>query len=168
MSTPGHVPQAPPVVRTDAGPRRTWRARAVRVALLLWPVAELAVLIEVGSHAGFWLTLLLLLAGVVAGALVLRAVGVAAIRRPPAQARPGAAPGAAPTGRPGAETALMVLAGLLLAVPGFLADVAGLALLVPPLRRSLARRAGDAVLRRLSPRSIRVVQGQVLRDGRID
>jgi UPF0716 protein FxsA len=170
MSPPGHVPPAPPVVHPGTGPRPpvpSWRVRAVRVALLAWPVVELAVLIEVGTRLGVWLTLLLLLTGGVAGVLVLRAVGAAAIRRLTAQARP---PGAVPpSGRPGAETALVVLAGLLLIVPGLLSDVAGGALLLPPVRRRLARRIGDAVLRRLSTRStasIRVVRGQVLPDDR--
>jgi UPF0716 protein FxsA len=129
-------------------------------------VAELAVLIEAGSHLGAGGILLALLAGVVAGSLVLRAVATAAIRRPAGQGSPGA--GGAPAvatvlpGRPGAETALVVLAGVLLILPGFLSDVAALVLLLPPLRRRLGRRVGAAVMRRFPARSVRVVQGQVL------
>jgi UPF0716 protein FxsA len=153
MSTPG------PYFPATAA-RRSRRRRLVGVALLVVPLLELAVLIQVGTRIGVGRTLLLLLAAAVAGSLVLRSVGTAAIRRLSAATDPAAVP-AAPT-RPAAETALVVLAGVLLLVPGFLSDVAGLALLLPPVRRALARRAGDAVVRRFRVRSLRVVQGQVL------
>jgi UPF0716 protein FxsA len=163
MSAPGQLP--PVVVHPAAGPPQapSWRGRAIRAALLVWPVAELAALIEVGAHLGVGLTLLLLLAGVVAGSLVLRAVGLAAVARL-ASSPPGGPPGPLGPGRPPAETALVVTAGLLLILPGFLSDAAALALLLPPVRRRLARRAGEAVMRRLRVRSVRVVQGQVIDD----
>ncbi|HEY6793255.1 MAG TPA: FxsA family protein, partial [Kineosporiaceae bacterium] len=55
-------------------------------------------------------------------------------------------------------------AGLLLLVPGFLSDAVALALLVPPVRHALARRAGEAVMRRFTTRSVRVVRGQVIKE----
>jgi len=160
MTTPG-------LSSTPRSPRSTLRRRAVGAALLLLPILELAVLIRVGAAVGIGVTLLLLLAGAVAGSIVLRQVGAATIRRLSAASRrdPAVAPPVA--GPPPAETALLVGAGLLLIVPGFLSDVAGLLLLVPAVRRALVRRAGDAVLRRFRVRSVRVVQGQVMDGGAV-
>jgi len=149
------------------GPRLTGRARGpasrrrlLGAAVLLLPVLELAVLIAVGTWLGFWPTLALLLAGAAAGVLVLRHVGTTAIRRLRAGVS-GGAPAAAGVPRPAADPALAVVAGVLLIVPGFLSDVAGIALLVPPVRSLLVRRAGEAVLRRLQVHQVRIVQGEV-------
>jgi UPF0716 protein FxsA len=132
----------------------------VVAAVLALPLLELAVLIQVGARIGVGLTFLALLAGGVAGALVLRGVGAAAVRRVSAAAGEGVV--LPPAARPPAETVLVVLAGVLLLVPGFLSDVAGLALLVPAVRRAIVRRVGDAVVRRFPVGSLRVVQGQVI------
>jgi UPF0716 family protein affecting phage T7 exclusion len=165
MSTSGGSapfrPGRPPLA---AGRRSSWRGRLIGAGLLLLPILELAVLIQVGGHIGVGRTLLLLLAGGVAGSLVLRQVGAAAIRR--LTAASGRGPTAVPVppaaGRPPAETALVIVAALLLIVPGFLSDVAALVLLLPPVRRALVRRVGETVLRRFPVRTVRVVQGQVI------
>jgi UPF0716 protein FxsA len=158
-SAPGRPPSAP-------GRRVSLRGRLLGASLLLLPILELAVLIQIGSRIGVGYTLLLLLAGAVAGSLVLRQVGAATIRRLTAASGQGPTPAAVPAppvpGRPAAETALVVVAALLLIVPGFLSDAAALVLLLPPVRRALVRRAGETVLRRFRVRSVRVVQGQVL------
>jgi len=147
-----------------SGRRPASRRRLLGAAVLLLPVLELATLIAVGTWLGFWPTLALLLVGAAAGVLVLRHVGTTAIRRLRAGA-PGGVPGvpaAAGVPRPAADPALVVVAGALLIVPGFLSDAAGLALLVPPVRRLLVRRAGEAVLRRLQVHQVRIVQGEVV------
>jgi UPF0716 family protein affecting phage T7 exclusion len=143
----------------------SWRRRVAGACALLWPVLELALLIQVGARLGVVATLLLLLAGAVAGSLVLRRVGAVGIQR--LTTANGHAPAAGPV-RPGSETALLVLAGVLLIVPGFLSDVAGLALLLPQVRRALGRRVGNAVLRRFEMRSVRIVPGQVLDGGAVE
>jgi UPF0716 protein FxsA len=115
------------------------------VALLLIffivvPIAELYVIIKVGGLIGIWPTLALLLADAVLGSLLLRHQGRGAWRRfneALAQRR-----------FPGKEVAdgvLIVIGGTLLLTPGFLTDIAGLLLLIPPTR-AIARR----VLRRLT------------------
>jgi UPF0716 protein FxsA len=157
----GPTSTAAPVTGMATG-RRSWRRRLVAAAALLTPILELAVLIQVGARLGVGPTLLLLLAAAVAGSLVLRHVGADAIRRLTAAGRGEPVP--APT-RPAAGTVLLVLAGVLLILPGFLSDVAGLVLLLPAVRGALARRAGEAVLRRFPVHTVRVVQGTVVGEG---
>lgn len=144
------------------------RSRLIVAALLALPLLELALLIVVGRAIGVLATLSLLVLGAVAGVVVLRRVGAGAARRLTEAAGPtaGGAVGGVPVGglpvggSPGA--ALLVPAGLLLIVPGFLSDLVGLGLLVPAVRRSLAARAGEALLRRIDRRVVRVVPGEVI------
>lgn len=103
--------------------------------LVILPLAELAVLIQVGSSIGVPATILLVLATSVAGAALVRREGRRAWRDLRA---------VLDTGRwPGDEVArgsLVILGGALLLLPGFLTDVVGFLLLVPAVRRVVARR----------------------------
>lgn len=96
---------------------------------ILVPIAELYVIIQVGEAIGVVPTLLLLLADAVLGSLLLRHQGRGAWRRfneAIAQRR-----------FPGKEVAdgvLIVLGGSLLLAPGFLTDLVGIFLLIPPTR----------------------------------
>lgn len=161
---------------------RRRRARLIGAAVLTLPVLELIGIILVGRAVGVLATLLLLLAGGVAGGVVLRRAGAAASRHLLAQSGMPGVPGmpgkpamngtpgeplvvGAPPPEPPVGTALLVPAGLLLLVPGFLSDVAGLVLLVPAVRRALGARLGQAVTRRLNVRamrSVRIVPGEVV------
>jgi UPF0716 protein FxsA len=129
--------------------------------LILLPVLEIALAIQVGLRIGAGPTLLLLLAGSVAGLLVLRQVGLSAVRR---LATPPSDTGSARSPRPPAQTALVVLAGVLLLVPGFITDLGGLVLLLPGVRRLLARQAEAALVRRFDVRGVAIIQGQVIGD----
>jgi UPF0716 protein FxsA len=102
------------------------------------PIAELYVIIQVGEAIGVLPTLALLLADALLGSLLLRHQGRGAWRRfneAIAQRR-----------FPGKEVAdgvLIVVGGTLLLAPGFLTDIVGLLLLIPPTRaiaRSVLRR----------------------------
>ena len=103
------------------------------ILFIVVPIAELFVIIKVGELIGFWPTLLLLLLDAVAGSLLLRHQGRGAWRRfneALAQRR-----------FPGKEVAdgvLIVIGGTLLLAPGFLSDIVGAFLLIPPTR-ALAR-----------------------------
>lgn len=103
--------------------------------LVILPLAELAVLIQVGSLIGAPATILLVLATSFAGAALVRREGRRAWRDLRA---------VLDTGRwPGDEVArgsLVILGGVLLLLPGFLTDVVGFLLLVPPVRGLVARR----------------------------
>jgi UPF0716 protein FxsA len=99
------------------------------ILLILWPVAELFVIVEVARAIGVLLTVLLLFAGFPLGAWALRTQGAIVWRR---------AADAISTGRPPGrhliDGALVVAGGILLMLPGFITDVLGLALLLPPSR----------------------------------
>lgn len=115
------------------GPRR---GRWLLAGLLLLPVLELYVLIQVGHLIGAWATIGLVVLGVVVGVRVVTWTGRSAFTA----LRERLDAGAVPDGRHAGDAALVMLGGLLLAFPGFVTDVAGLLLLAPPTR-SLARRA---------------------------
>jgi UPF0716 protein FxsA len=110
------------------------------VLFIVVPIAELYVIIQVGEAIGVLPTLFLLLADAVLGSLLLRHQGRGAWRRfndALAQRR-----------FPGKEVAdgvLIVIGGTLLLAPGFLTDIVGIFLLMPPTR-ALAR----GLLRRLT------------------
>ncbi|WP_083555709.1 FxsA family protein [Hyphomicrobium sp. NDB2Meth4] len=105
--------------------------RAFTLLLLLgFPLLEIAVLIEVGAAIGFWATLGLLVLAAVAGMLIIRNQGVSMVGRMfDSMSRGGFAFASMVDGY------VVILAGSLLILPGFISDALGLALLVPPLRR---------------------------------
>ena len=113
-------------------------------ALLLLPILELAVLIQVGHLIGAGLTLLGVLAGVVLGVLVIRRAGASAWRRTRQRLEQGLTPS-----REAADATLILAAGVLLAFPGFISDVAALLLLLPPTR-PVMRRPLERVLMRVA------------------
>ena len=107
---------------------------ALFVLLGVLPFVELALLIMVGSAIGFWWTLAIILGTGVLGIAVLMENGMSApVRIQEAMLR------GEPPVAPMFEAALVVTAGVLLVTPGLVADALGLMLLIPPLRRLLAR-----------------------------
>ena len=109
-------------------------AKWLMLALLALPLAELAAFIAVAATIGFAWALALVLAGSLAGALVLRHAGGSHIAR----VRVALGDGGATALQADSAGFLILLAGILLLIPGFITDALGLALLVGPLRRALA------------------------------
>jgi UPF0716 protein FxsA len=97
--------------------------------LLLWPVAELLVAIQVAHLIGVLETIVLLIITWPLGSWALRSQGRAAWQRLSAAVAAGRRPG-----REVLDGALVLAGGLLLIVPGFITDVVGLVLLAPPTR----------------------------------
>ena len=114
------------------------------VLFLVVPLAELAVLIAVGDWIGLVPTLVLLLVVSVAGAWLAKREGLAAWRR----FQLALADGRMPTVEV-ADGAMILLAGALLLTPGFLSDVIGVLLLLPPTRAMARRLAPRLAARRL-------------------
>lgn len=112
----------------------------VIVLFIVVPIAELYVIIKVGQLIGIWPTLALLLGAAALGSLLLKHQGRGAWRRFNEALAQRRFPG-----REVADGVLIVIGGTLLLAPGFLSDVVGLLLLLPPTR-ALARR----LLRRLA------------------
>ncbi|MEO3427832.1 FxsA family protein [Pelagibius sp. CAU 1746] len=96
------------------------------------PLLEVAVFIQVGEAIGVWPTIAATVATALAGSLLLRTQGLAALTRARAQMDQGQLPA-----REMFEGVCLVLAGALLLVPGFVTDAIGLLLFVPPARELL-------------------------------
>ena len=112
---------------------------------VLVPIAELAIIVQVGQAIGLWWTIALLVADSVVGSLLMRAQGRAAWRRFDDALRSGRVPA-----KEVIDGGLVIFGGACLLTPGFMTDLFGLALLVPPtravLRRLLVRRFAGRML----------------------
>jgi UPF0716 protein FxsA len=122
------------------------------IAFILVPLAELAVLLAVGDWIGLVPTLILLLVVSVTGAWLSKREGLAAWAR----FQRAMAEGRMPTVEV-ADGAMILLAGALLLTPGFLTDVVGVLLLLPPTRAMARRLAPRLAERRLRRRGFRRV-----------
>jgi UPF0716 protein FxsA len=107
-------------------------AKYLLLALLALPLAELAAFIAVASQIGFTWALMLVLAGSLAGGLVLRHAGGSHIARVRVALDQGSFTSLRADGRGGA----ILLAGILLLIPGFITDVLGLLVLAGALFRA--------------------------------
>jgi UPF0716 protein FxsA len=123
---------------------RSWRAMALVLVLLfiVMPIAEIYVIIQVGQAIGALWTILLLIADSVIGARLLTWQGRSAWRR----FQDAVAAGRMPHNEV-LDGVLIVIGGALLLTPGFITDVLGLGLLLPPTR-ALVRRAVVRSIRR--------------------
>lgn len=109
------------------------RSMLIPLVILGLPLAEIAGFVIVGREIGLAMTLLLVLLSAIAGVVLLRVQGFAVIRRVQEATRTGSDPGREVLGG-----ALMFVAALLLMVPGFISDIFGLLLFVPPFRQAIA------------------------------
>jgi len=98
------------------------------------PIAELYVIIQVGQAIGVVPTLVLLLADALLGSWLLKHEGRSAWRRFNEALASRRFPG-----REVADGALIIVGGTLLLTPGFITDIFGLFLLLPPTR-AISRR----------------------------
>jgi UPF0716 protein FxsA len=117
-------------------------AKWLLLAVLLLPVMELAAFIAVAAEIGFLPALALIAAGSLVGILVLRHAGGSHISR----VRVALGEGRFTALQADSSGSLVLLAGILLLIPGFITDALALLLLVTPLRQALgaAVRRGDA------------------------
>lgn len=100
------------------------------------PIVELSILVWIGSETEWWAPVLLVIATGIAGAGLARWQGWQALQRIRADARSGRVPAGALI-----DGFLILLAGILLVTPGVLTDIAGIALLIPPIRVLVKRAA---------------------------
>jgi UPF0716 protein FxsA len=114
------------------------------------PIAELAVVIQVGEAIGVWWTIALLIADSILGAVLMRTQGRAAWRRFNQAVGAGRVPA-----REVLDGALVMFGGLLLLTPGFITDILGLLLLIAPTR-ALVRMV---LARRLTHRLVVTMRG---------
>ena len=104
---------------------------------ILVPLVEIAVFIEVGGWIGLWPTLGLCVLTALLGSWQLRAQGLATLERARVQLDQGQMPA-----KELFNGACLLIAGVLLLVPGFVTDAIGGLLFIPPLREALRRAIG--------------------------
>ena len=127
----------------------------VILLLVLWPLNEIAVFLQVVQWIGVLDTLALMLVISLGGAWLVKRQGVGTLARMRAELDAGRVP----TG-PMTDGGLLAVAGFLLLVPGFVTDAFGLLLLLPPVRAGVRRWLG----RRFTVRA----RGRVRRSGSFD
>ena len=116
---------------------------ALIAVFIVLPLAELYVILQVGDAIGAVWTILLLAADSLLGALLLRSQGRSVWRRFNSALAEGKMPH-----REVMDGVLVIFGGAFLITPGFITDVIGLLLLVPPTRALIRSR----VVRRLGRR----------------
>lgn len=113
-------------------------ARLLLLLLVVVPVLEIVIFIKVGGAIGVLPTLGLLALSAVVGIALVRRQGVQTLGRLQAAVEAGGDPAA-----PLAHGALILVAGMLLLIPGFFTDILGLLLLIPAFRAALIRRGAS-------------------------
>lgn len=113
------------------------------------PIIEIALFVQIGGLIGVWAVLGLVILAAVLGMAVIRSQGAhawAEAQRSLAQLRD--------PSRPLAHGMMLMIAGLLLIVPGFFTDAVALLLLIPPIRNLIIRRTG----RRMQIRTVHMAR----------
>ena len=106
--------------------------RLLFLAFLLIPIAEIYVLIQVGSVIGAFSTIALIIFTAVLGSVLIRAQGLSTLARVQNSMQRGEVPAVELM-----EGMCLLVAGALLLTPGFVTDSFGFILLVPALRRAM-------------------------------
>ena len=113
----------------------------ILLILIALPLAEIAVFILIGEEIGVWPTVTLVFLSAFAGLMLLRIQGFVTLTRVRAALNRGETPAAELF-----RGACLLVAGILLLIPGFLTDAVALLLLLPPVRDglgwALSRRVG--------------------------
>ena len=116
----------------------------IRFILLIFligiPIAEVAVIVMVGSIIGALPTIAIIILTAILGAALLKRQGLSAINRVRSDIRNNKVP----AGSIG-EAFAIALAGILLLTPGFITDTVGFALFVPKVRQWLGQRIAGVV-----------------------
>lgn len=115
----------------SVGPTDSLRAVFLVLFLLLIvaPLVELYVIIQVAQVIGGWETIGLLVIESIVGAWLLRAQGLTTLRRISQATEQGRVPG-----KELVNGLLIIVAGALMIAPGFIGDIVGYLLLLPPTR----------------------------------
>jgi UPF0716 protein FxsA len=116
---------------------------AVGLAFIVVPVLDLVVLIKIGQVIGGWATAALVVTTALTGAFIVSRQSLSVLQRTLEAVAAGEPPVA-----PVLDGLFLMVAGALLLTPGLMTDVAALVLLVPPIRRGIARAAVRWLLRR--------------------
>jgi UPF0716 protein FxsA len=105
------------------------RVSLIPLFLLLLPLIEIAGFVVVGRQIGVLPTLGLTIATGIAGGMLMRYQGFSVLARIRAEIEAGRDPS-----RNLAHGVMILVAGVLLLIPGFVTDIAGILLFIPPIR----------------------------------
>ncbi|MDP9402805.1 MAG: FxsA family protein [Actinomycetota bacterium] len=119
------------------------------LAFLVVPFLELFVILRVGQAIGALNTIGLLILVSATGAWLVKREGLAVLRRAQDRIRAGGVPA-----KELIDGVLILFAGALLLTPGFLTDVVGVLLLLPPVRAGLRASTTDQLRRRVTRRRV--------------
>ncbi|MFE6132945.1 FxsA family membrane protein [Streptomyces sp. NPDC056437] len=161
-------------------PKRSRARNLVPLAVAAWLVLEIWLLTLVAGAAGGWTVLALLIGAAIVGGAVVKRAGRRAFRNLTETVQRQQNGQAPPPESGSTGNGFLMLGGLLIMLPGLISDVVGLALLVPPVRTYLGRRAERSLERRMraaGPGSLgdafqqarmhrpdgKIVQGEVIR-----
>src|ERR1041384_3463234 len=115
------------------------------IIFIVIPIAELAVIIQVGQEIGVWWTIAILILDSVLGSLLMRSQGRIAWRRFNETLQAGR-----PPAREVLDGVLVIFGGAFLLTPGFITDIFGALFLIPPtraiVRRLLVKRFSDRMI----------------------
>jgi UPF0716 protein FxsA len=134
---------------------------AVGLFLILLPVLELALLVQLGQTIGVWMTLALLVAAFFLGVAVISQQSTRVLRQTLEAMSEGRAPAASVL-----DGVFLLTAGGLLLMPGLISDALAFLLLIPPLRHAIARWSMRHALNRVDAhfRDEREAQGRNAQD----
>jgi UPF0716 protein FxsA len=116
------------------------------VLLIVVPIAEISAIVFVGEQIGALPTVLLLLGSAIVGTWLLRREGTRTLQALRTASREGRTPALEAV-----EGLFVLVGGLLMMLPGFITDIVGLLLVLPPTRRLGAGVALQQIARRLPP-----------------
>lgn len=105
------------------------------------PLLEIAGFVLVGNWLGLWPTLGLVVLSGISGVVLLRSQGLSLLREINEEGRQGRVPGQAIV-----SGAMIVVAAILLIIPGFVSDLVGIFLFLPAVRRLLWNLIGRHVV----------------------
>ncbi|WP_306320720.1 MULTISPECIES: FxsA family membrane protein [unclassified Streptomyces] len=178
--TTGTPPRNP-----STGARRSRVRRYLPLCVAAWLVLEIWLLTVVAGAIGGFTLGILLVAGIVLGAVVMKSAGRRAFQNLTEtlqRQQSGAVDPEKAAEQRSQGNGLLMLAGLFLMIPGLLSDVLGLLLLVPPLRTAVSRYTERTVERKMGAAASQsgfgeayqqartrqsggtVIQGEVIRD----
>jgi UPF0716 protein FxsA len=120
-------------------------ALVLLILFIVLPIAEIYVIVQVGQAIGIWPTLAILLVDGFVGAALARSQGRAAWARFNLALAEGRVPA-----RETFDGAMIIVGGAFLLAPGFITDVVGFLLLIPPMRALVRGAVARLALGRLA------------------
>ena len=116
----------------------------ILLALVVYMVVEITVFVVVAEHIGVLAAVILLLVVSAAGPVLVRRAGTGVVEHARRRIRKGETPD-----REVLDGVVLLLAGVLVCIPGFVGDALGLLLLLAPVRHAVIRLTGRHLGRRV-------------------